>query len=31
MQTARLIEIIYVTVGLGFPPVCAFSPPASDK
>jgi hypothetical protein len=30
MQTARLIEIFYVTFGLEFPPVFAFSPPASD-
>jgi hypothetical protein len=31
MQTARLIEILYVTFRIGFPPVFAVSPPASDK
>jgi hypothetical protein len=31
MQTARSIEIFYVTFGMGFPPVFAVSPPASDK
>jgi hypothetical protein len=31
MQTARLTEIFYVTLGMGLPPVLAVSPPASDK
>ena len=31
MQKARLIEIFYVTFGLGVPPVFAVSPPAGEK
>jgi hypothetical protein len=31
MQTARFIGILCVTFSMGFPPVFAVSPPASDK